>query len=271
MANSRFSLIFAGFAMVLFGVGCDGNEPLPLGLSQSAAQDESPAMQARTWIPLADGMAVATFADSDNMRFLTIFRISPETFTFSLRYDAASPRTVAAWADVEPKAMLAANLGYFLEDYSPAGLLVLDGEPLADRSFDAEKSGIAVLAPEFSVLDTANEPRQETATHAVQSYPLLVRSGIAAVTDDSGKSSRRTFIGEDRDGNMYVGSVTTGLMTLAQLSTALVENTDIQWNHVLNLDGGPSTGIIARTAHGLAQGSADSITPVPGVFIATPK
>jgi len=80
----------------------------------------------------------------------------------------------------------------------------------------------------------------------LQSFPLLVKPGgllgFPAQYEDNLKA-RRTVIGQDREGRILFLVAPLGHYTLHQLSLTLVD-LDLGLDIALNLDGGPSSGII---------------------------
>lgn len=174
-------------------------------------------------------------------------------------------KTVQEWSLALPRAVAVANGGYFREDYSPAGALVADGKRIGNRSFDHSRSAAVVLDDQPRIVDTKKTAFDlQRAKNAIQSYPLLIRDGKPALVEDSGLKARRTFIGTDTDDNVYLGVVPGETMTLFALSRALAAQ-DVKWQSVLNLDGGPSTGLIVHS--GSYTDQYPSVAPVPNIIV----
>ena len=114
--------------------------------------------------------------------------------------------------------------------------------------FDQDKSGLLVIQDgQFSIRDLNIAPftKNETFDFALQSFPFLIKDAKPAIQTDSGKYARRTAVGIDADKNIYILTATTKELTLYQFMTELL-HTKIPFTYVLNLDGGPSTGVQAN-------------------------
>ncbi|MEN9558150.1 MAG: hypothetical protein RL141_519 [Candidatus Parcubacteria bacterium] len=181
---------------------------------------------------------------------LELYGFSQEAYQFRLAA-ADEAKSLAAWRDAsEPTVVAGINGMYFLEDFSPAGFLVTEGEEQRDHPFDWDKSALLTIADNgaLAIRATTQEPTDlAELTHAAQSYPLLVLNGTANLSEDSGKVARRSIVGTDTDGRVWIGVVLEGNISLYQLSQVLMK-TGISWKNVLNLDGGPSSGLFLRGA-----------------------
>ncbi len=257
--------IFVAF-ILLAGAGCL-SRPSP-----NAPKSWQPPLarptDAHEWREVAEGAARIT-VDLNATTTAILYRFSPEHFTVGLSAEGSS-RRVSAWADDLPAARLVVNGVYFDADGGPSGFVSTGGMRLGRRAFDLDKSGLKEFSPEFGIVDTAREPvKLETIPDGAQSYPFYIRNGEPAISRDSGFQARRTFVGRDEAGRFYFGAVVHGEISLYRLMIALEEKTDIRWTDVLNLDGGPSTGLAARF-DGWNE-TADSIVPVPNVLVVREK
>jgi hypothetical protein len=101
---------------------------------------------------------------------------------------------------------------------------------------------------------------------ALQSFPVLVKPGgqlgFPAEYEDN-IQARRTVIGQDWEGRILFIVAPRGTFTLHQLSVYLTES-DLNLYVAINLDGGPSTGILV--AH--PQEVVASQTSLPFVILA---
>ncbi len=194
-----------------------------------------------------------------------IIKLEPGTYSAEIEYDNQSPRFVSQWEDASSTEQIVINGAYFHEDYSPSGFLVVDGIEIGERMFDQDKSGLLVISKTgVSIRDLAVSPIQtnERFDFALQSYPFLIKNGQPGIQTDSGLKARRTAIGIDADQNVYVIALTADEVSLYEFMSTLVA-TGIPFVHVLNLDGGPSTGIVANW--GDKSFSMNSFTPVSSV------
>ena len=131
-----------------------------------------------------------------------------------------------------------------------------------------ERSAVLELAPAFKIIDTAKEKFDEkNIAEAAQSYPLLIATGkVQKVSAE--KLARRSFAGIDYQGNVYFGIIPDDEVSLATAAD-MINKIGVAWTNVLNLDGGPSSGLAANLSG--AKETINSIVQVPNVIIAEPK
>lgn len=238
-------LIFSLFSLfVLTGSGCQ-KEPMVLETPRIAWEQVSDGVE-RLSLPLNEASSTHIVA----------YAFDTEKFSFEFAY-STSAKTIATWMPEYPNATAILNGVYFNEDYTPTGDLVDGGVRTTNRAFDLDKSLYLVLDPAFGFATTSG-PFLE----AGQSYPVLVRDGVAAVSSDSGKAARRTFAGTRNDGRAVFGVLDEREISLYQLAQELARP-EIGLMSALNLDGGPSTGMIVREP----DESINSIFPVPVVIV----
>jgi hypothetical protein len=246
---------FWAFVIFLSGLGF-------AGVSLATRLPYSPWYIAR-WESLGEDMERMEFVSADQVNVI-MYRFSPEAYRLRVATDDL-PHRVKTWASELEGEALVMNGFYFLEDNTPAGLLLSGGEPLHAQEFDADKSGVVRLDPDFAIVDTAETAFQALdVLEAGQSYPFLLKHGELSIKEDSGLVARRTFLGTDETGLIYAGVVWKDHVSLFDLA-AVLQEMDISWDHVMNLDGGPSTGIaVELTSFGEAF---DSALPVPNVIV----
>jgi uncharacterized protein YigE (DUF2233 family) len=107
----------------------------------------------------------------------------------------------------------------------------------------------------------------ETLQYAVQSFPVLVKpGGILGFPDEDGLPARRTVVAQDRNGNLLFILAPSGFMTLHQMSQWLVDS-DLDLHIALNLDGGPSTGLLLAGS----DLTIPAFSPLPAVIVVHEK
>lgn len=213
-------------------------------------------------------IASSTPSRETNKQVLHLIKLPPGTFLATAEY-SASPKTVAQWRSGGEEIII--NGGYFHEDYSPSGFLVVQGERMGKRKFDEDKSGIVGSQNGvMTVRDLKTEPFKhgEKFDFAVQSFPFLVEDGKPAIKTISEKRARRTAVGTDKENNFYIISVIDRELSLYEFMQEL-QKTQIPFVHVLNLDGGPSTGLYMKWKE--EEKIMDSIFPVPQIIRFIPK
>lgn len=184
---------------------------------------------------------------------LYIWRLDQDDFQLDIAYHE-TPQSLESWQQ-ETDALLVVNGSFFREEnekYLPNGLTIINGQPFGS-SYESFAGMLAISDLGAELRWLAQEPYNpsELLQAALQSFPLLVKPGgelgFAEEFEDNVKA-RRTVIGQDRDGNLLFIVAPRGHFTLHQLSLYLTES-DFNLNIALNLDGGPSTGILIADPH----------------------
>lgn len=197
-----------------------------------------------------------------------LYRFRSEDFNVELVHSDV-PKWIFQWYDELAAPDLVVNGFYFHEDLRPSGYFVSEGVVFGKREFDFDKSGLLSFDGEVEIIDTGEQNVDLGAFgNAAQSYPFLIKDGKAAVKEDSGLMARRSFIGVDVYNNVYVGVVPKRKISLFELGVVL-EGMEIQWMDVLNLDGGPSTGLAWKVEGEMEY--FNNFTPVPNVILVKEK
>jgi len=256
--------------IVLLGAGC---LPSTAMIARAPAADRSKIPAWTTAAP--DISRFDCSADVCGAR-LILYRFAKDKFNWRFE-NRTAPSTVEAWAASLPKAVFVANGVYFDEKFQPTGLLKTAGTFVNDRKYDLDKSGLLELSPAVSVIDTATKklaPYSDTGidlttlTEAAQSFPLLIKNEAPVKSFKDEHTARRTVVGTDTSGDVYVGAVPEDSISFPAL-VSLLEKTGVKWNNVLNLDGGTSTGFSVRA--GAFEETMNSIVQVPNVIVAEHK
>lgn len=274
MDRSLARLLVFVSCIALLGAGCEKLVPVPLPVvlqrSATTTSGASP-IAVISWSARGSGIDRTAFRFSTSTASeVVIYRFSLAKHTFGFRH-STSGAAVSEWMGREPEALFAANGVYFHEDELPSGWFRAEGKVIGARSFDADKSALLRLEPNPTILINASEQKaaKQKARDAAQSFPLLVSGGVAAIKEDSGKVARRTFVGTDKAQEyFYVGIVPYTGISLYELSQALTR-LPVRWEAVLNLDGGPSSGIVFRAPD--QSETIDSYVTVPNVLVIHPK
>ena len=199
---------------------------------------------------------------------LHIFRINQELFKLDVSYHE-TPQTLEDWL-AENKAALVVNGGYFRiegEKYIPDGLIIANGE-LFGNSYGDFAGMLSINKDGANLRWLTDKPYTpgEKLLAAVQSFPVLVKPngqlGFTKEHEDHLKA-RRTVIGQDMSGNILFIIAPKGYFTLHQLALYLTES-DLNLDIAVNLDGGPSSGIVLKNA---PQESIPAETPLPIVIL----
>ena len=167
---------------------------------------------------------------------------------FRARAFAAGPAGDAfAAARAEPGVLVALNGGYFDRDRRPLGRLVVDGVELAASARQAPLSGLAWTDGDH--LHLAPADAAVGATHAVQAGPFLIDPGGGfGIRRPGGPVAARSALAVTRNGTVLAVITTpTNLHAFASVLQALPAVLDLPpLDAALNLDGGPSTGLVIQ-------------------------
>ncbi len=172
---------------------------------------------------------------------LLVVKLEPKNYAAQIEYDKEG-KYISEWRTDNLEIVI--NGGFFNEDYTPSGFLVVNGKRIGERLFDQDKSGLFVIKKGVvSIRDLATDPIKENESFefALQSYPFLIKHEKPALSEDSGKKANRSVLATDVVGNAYI------LISLSEISLYEMMNKilalQIKFDAALNLDGGPSTGI----------------------------
>ncbi len=179
-----------------------------------------------------------------NDRAMHVVRLDPSQVIFRVHYRPGAPLTLAGWVDALPTAAVIVNAAFFDAADHVVGLLVSDGQAYG-TSFVDYGGMFQVDAAGVRVRSLVHEPYQgEALMQAVQAFPMLIEVGgvLARQADGFERPSFRTWIGQDRAGQIIVG-VTHQMISLADLQIWLLSN-DLNLHIAFALDGGRSTGLL---------------------------
>lgn len=218
-----------------------------------------------SWEQVAPGFEVAeqpVLVDGVEVERIHLTRIDPALFEFSIH--VAEGKDLAAWMrDLQPAAVI--NGSYYDDVGGPATPVRIDGELLGPATYEAEHGAFVFAGAEARVADLAVETWQqalENAHTAMVSYPLLVAPDGGNRAPRSRWLASRSFIAEDENGLIILGSAPEGYFSLYRLGEFL-RASSLNLKSVLNLDGGPvaclgvSIGGFTRQTHGRVELQVD--------------
>jgi uncharacterized protein YigE (DUF2233 family) len=173
-------------------------------------------------------------------------------------------------------AIFAVNGGYFEPDFKPSGLLIEDGRIVSDWQERGGSGALVVRGKRASI--ASDVPAETTSVElAVQCGPRLVEpGGVPGIEGDDGKRAERTAACIRRGGrelNFVIaagpsvgGAGPTLYQFAAWLAAPLSPGESGGCDSALNLDGGPSTGVVARKFS--RQETVAPRGPVPWALVA---
>jgi uncharacterized protein YigE (DUF2233 family) len=248
-----------GWLWLFVLASCSSLPPTPLPVASipavpSAVPSPSPAPTATLppldsgWQEVRLGLEQRTLNVVDDERVwqetVTILRLDPAYFLFDVAYRPREPLQLPAWQR-ETGTLLVVNGGFFTEEYLATGLVISDGTS-SGSSYSGFGGMFAVgpAGPEVrSLVATPYDPA-EPLQAGLQAFPMLVKpDGEIGFPEEDGQRARRTVVAQDREGRILFLVANRGSFTLHELSRYLAAS-DLEIEAALNLDGGPSSGML---------------------------
>ncbi len=164
------------------------------------------------------------------------------------------PRSELAQVMEQQRCLAGVNGGYFDPEYTPIGLLIVDGRMIAPLQRARLLTGVLTASARGVQIARVRELSQgRTLTAAVQCGPFLVDLGRRVRGLEEVRSARRTFAamgGLDRAALGFCSEVT--LLELAKILATEQLAEDFKILRALNLDGGSSSAFWFRRETGSA-------------------
>lgn len=252
-------------ALLCLGMGCVNvrvsEDPGNLIQIRSSEESRHASLERGT---TKDGIEVirASSATSSEGTVLA-FGFDQELYRFTL-VATTTRLSIRTWKELFPAAVAGVNGVYFHPDLLPSGWFISPQFTQRVRKFDAESSALILIEDRLRLVNTSREQIDiARVQHGAQTYPVLIHEGRPQLTRDTGKQARRSWIGVDRNGRVWLGVVSDGQVSLYRLMERLME-LGIDWGTVLNLDGGPSTGMFLR---GEEEVTRETIGGVPNMLL----
>lgn len=208
----------------------------------------------------------------------------PSNLNIKFINDSENPKTIKEWGNEISKnseEFIIINGFYFDENDNPSGYLKIDDQILSNNYLTAESVGAIFTSfgtkeedPEtqftnyFDIKTSTESYDFNQTANGGQSFPFLLIDGKNPISKDSGKFARRSFIGEDQAGNIYLGIIPNSKPSLYQTGEYLEnlnQQFDLEISNILNLDGGPSSGLIIQT--GEFEEILNSQAKVPSIIL----
>jgi uncharacterized protein YigE (DUF2233 family) len=241
---------------------------LPLPIPSPVASD-SPLPPDTGWQEIRGGLdyRVRRWFDTagTTVEAMHILRLDPVMFEFRVAYAPDTPLSVKEWA-ARSGALITFNAGFFTPEYHATGLVIVDGVSYG-TSYEGFGGMVAVDAAGIGIRSLEERPYDpaEPLTSAVQSFPMLIKSGsVLGYPEEDGDPSRRAVIGQDRVGRIVIIICPNGTFTLHGLAMELLQS-DLDLDVALNLDGGTSAGLWVDS--GMLQVRIPSLVAVPTVLL----
>jgi exopolysaccharide biosynthesis protein len=205
----------------------------------------------------------------EESRFVAVF-MDPTRVVGSIEAERA------ALAATSPEAAVVVNGGYFTPEGRATGLLYAGGEVINPFVPTGGGAGSGVLVSKGGAVrlfrrEDLRRDDYEGATFAIQAGPRIIESGgEPGIRSDDGLRANRTAIGRDRRGFLALAIVygrppNGSGVTLHELQRLLgpegigAFDDSLAFDLALNLDGGPSTGLVVRGDRGISLPEASRV------------
>jgi hypothetical protein len=190
------------------------------------------------------------FVDGREVDRILLARINPRSFRFDVFNVPAGDRNLDDWMQIL-NAKLVINGSYYGNDGRPSTPILINGKVHGPTSYPATHGVFVTSNTKTGIIDlqyTTWKEAFQSARSGMVSYPILVNSGPSRVKADDRWLANRTFIGEDTDGRILIGTTREAFFSLRRLADFL-RTAPLDLRLALNLDGGPVAcqGISIRT------------------------
>jgi Phosphodiester glycosidase len=170
---------------------------------------------------------------------ILLVRIDPGRFRFAVYNHPGGYRTLDQWMQ-KLGAVLVVNGSYFAPGWKPATPLLSNGKLLGPSEYNGKGGVFSAGKAIAKVQNLGNQPWPaafEGMTAGLVSYPILIDGSYY----DQNKSrwlANRSFIGQDQQGWIIIGTTVDAFFSLDRLAAFLRES-PLDLAAALNLDGGP--------------------------------
>ena len=212
------------------------------------------------WVQVAPGLAssdlLIPYQENDQKEILLV-SIDPKLFRFKIYINKEESRAKSIEEiQQEQHSLLTFNGSFFDEKFKALGLLISEKKILQKPLVSKLLNGIFGINEndEPVLINTTDLKAPIPFYFAVQNGPILIdNEGTIKIETDTGKTASRTAIGLDKDGHIIVITMqqsilnSSNALSLYQFAHLLKESpllAGLELHSMLNLDGGPSTGIM---------------------------
>lgn len=198
---------------------------------------------------------------------ISIVRLDLGQVRLRVGYAPGRPQSLGDWAG-STAPLLVVNGSFFDEAYRTTALLVSDGA-VSGESYQGFGGMLAVADNgEVTIQPLRDQPYDpgQALEQAMQSFPMLVfPGGASSGVEWNGERDRRTALALDRTGRLLVIACPQASFSLNEFA-AWLQQSDLEIDRALNLDGGASTALYVNA--GAAQEQIEPFSRLPIVLFA---
>ena len=195
------------------------------------------------WRQLRPGFEVAelpVIADDREVDRILLARVDPSRFRFEVHNSPAGDLDLDQWM-TKLGAALVINGSYYSRYGAPVTPVLSAKLPLGPREYNARAGAFVASASFAGIRDLSREDWHQAfrdADNAMVSFPLLVSEETPRPAAPSRWLANRSFVGQDRDGWIVLGTTSDAFFSLDRLG-AFLRQAPLGLVLALNLDGGP--------------------------------
>jgi hypothetical protein len=171
---------------------------------------------------------------------ILLARIDPSRFRFEVRNSPAGDKDLDDWMR-SLGAALVVNGSYFSKHGTPDTPFLSAGVLSGPATYDATHGAFVASKVSAQVVDLANtrwSTAFQGADDALVSYPMLIGSDGNSRAKPSDWLANRSFVAQDADGYIVVGTTVDAFFSISRLADFLHQS-PLKLKTALNLDGGP--------------------------------
>ncbi len=216
---------------------------LPPAMRMALAGEFSVTAGKFSWFPVTTGFdtgELPVLADGREVDRIYLARIEPANFKFAVFNAPAGDTGLDDWMK-KLGAALVVNGSYYAHDGRPDTPFLSEDRLLGPAQYDARAGAFISSASFTGIRNLSRQGWQDAfkgADNAMVSYPLLVADGATHVPKPSQWLANRSFIAQDKQGRIIIGTTRDAFFTLARLANFL-RDAPLDIETALNLDGGP--------------------------------
>ena len=195
------------------------------------------------WREIHPGFQVSelpVLAEGREVDRIVLARIDPARFRFEVRNRSSGDRDLQAWMQLLGAALVI-NGSYFTKHGTPDTPVVSAGARSGPKAYDATHGAFVASSSSVQVQDLAGTSWSrvfEGAHNAMASYPMLIGSDGKGRAVASKWLANRSFVAQDVDGYIVLGTTVDAFFSLDKLADFLRQS-PLKLKTALNLDGGP--------------------------------
>lgn len=171
---------------------------------------------------------------------IALARIDSARFRFAVKNRPSGDKDLQGWMELLGAALVI-NGSYFSGQGTPSTPLLSDGVRSGPAAYDATHGAFVASKTSAGVEDLATRHWRSAfagTDDAMVSYPMLVGSDGNSRVTPSKWLANRSFVAQDVDGYIVLGTTVDGFFSLSRLADFLRQS-PLKLKTALNLDGGP--------------------------------